>query len=380
MKPLHLLIKPASSLCNLRCGYCFYHDVSSYRAVPSYGLMSEDTQELLVQRVFAEADGPVTLAFQGGEPTMAGLPFYQRLIELVSHYNVKKWPVQYALQTNAQVIDESWAAFLARHHFLVGVSLDGDKAIHDAQRLTPDGRGSFQTVMNALRQLEARQVETNILTVVHAGVARHIERIYRFFSRNQLGYLQFIPCLTPFGVDPAAVPYALTAKRYGQFLNRLFDLWYEDFMAGHYVSIRHFDNWVRMMAGEWPELCGMTGRCTCQLVVEADGSVYPCDFYVTDEWKLGDISTSTLTELAESETSHRFVEASLQLPDTCRECQWLPLCRGGCRRDRAETAGPAGPAGLNQFCEAYQMFFPYAASRLEQLALIYRRQKGAGHV
>lgn len=380
MKPLHLLIKPASSLCQLRCGYCFYHDVSTYRAVPSYGLMSEATQEQLISRVFAEADGPVTLAFQGGEPTLAGLPYYQRLVDCVDQYNQKKWPVQYALQTNAQVIDESWAAFLAKHHFLVGVSLDGDKALHDAQRRYPDGHGSFQTVMKALSLLERHQVETNILTVVHAGVARHIDRIYRFFSRSHLHYLQFIPCLTPFGVDPADVPYALTAKRYGEFLKRLFDLWYDDFMAGRYVSIRHFDNWVRMVAGEWPELCGMTGRCTCQLVVEADGSVYPCDFYVTDEWKLGDIATSTLMELAESETSRRFVETSLNLPDQCRECQWLPLCRGGCRRDRFAQDGLAGPAGLNQFCDAYRIFFPYAASRLEQLAQIYRRQKGAGIV
>lgn len=368
MKPVSLLIKPASSLCNLRCKYCFYHSVSEQRMTKSYGIMSENTLKTIVSQVFFEADGPVTLAFQGGEPTLAGLDFYLRLVELVDFYNTKKMPVQYALQTNGQVIDEKWAGFLARYKFLVGLSLDGSKDIHDMLRQDEVGRGSYNKVMRAVSLFRRHEVEFNILTVVSSSIARHAKKVYDFLKKNKFQYLQFIPCLVPFGADPADYEFALTAARYGDFLKTVFDLWYEDYKAGNYISIRTFDNLVRMAAGEPPELCGMSGRCTCQLVIEADGGVYPCDFYVTDDWLLGRAGEDTFARMCSSPKAQKFISMSQDLDQKCIECIWLPICRGGCRRDREQ---PGGGLGLNVFCPAYKQFYPYVWPRLQELAREY---------
>lgn len=367
MKPLSMLIKPASSLCNLRCAYCFYHDISSHRMIPSYGIMSYDTLEIIVRKTFQEADGPVNFAFQGGEPTLAGLGFYQYLIACVKKYNNKNLSVLYAIQTNGLVIDQAWASFLAEHKFLVGLSLDGDKMIHNQLRYDADGKGSFSKVMQTSRLFQSVGVDFNILTVITRLVARHIERIYRFYQKQGFSWLQFIPCLPPLDAPEEEAPFALTAHDYGLFLKKLFDLWYDDLTQNHYVSIRQFDNWVRMAAGQPPELCGMNGHCTCQYVIEADGSVYPCDFYVTDPWRMGQITESSFAELAETETAKRFVNGSNQREASCDPCQWLPLCRGGCRRDREPGYSPTQP-NQNMFCQAYLDFFPYAWPRMRQVA------------
>lgn len=369
MKPVSLLIKPASSLCNLRCEYCFYHAVSEQRLTSSYGIMSESMLETIVRQVFAEADGPVSLAFQGGEPTLAGLDFYRHLVQLTTRYNKKRLPVQFALQTNGQVIDENWAAFLAEHKFLVGLSLDGGKEIHDMLRHDGAGHGSFGKVMLAASLFQRYMVDFNILTVVSSGVARHGRKIYSFMKKNNFYYLQFIPCLVPFGSDPADYEFALSAERYGDFLKTIFDLWYDDYRQGNYISIRMFDNLVRMAAGEPPELCGMSGLCTCQLVIEADGGVYPCDFYVTDKWCLGRAGEDDFSTLRSTEKALEFIRMSENLAQDCLDCAWLSICRGGCRRDREQAAGGLG---INGFCAAYKKFYPYAWPHLRQLAGEYK--------
>jgi uncharacterized protein len=373
MPPLSLLIKPASSLCNLRCRYCFYHALCQDRTVPSHGLMAEDVQEAIVRRVFAEADDQVTLAFQGGEPTLCGLPFYERLIEQAAHYNRKRLPVHYALQTNGQLIDQAWARFFAKHQFLIGLSLDGYKDLHDSVRIDAAGAGSFTRTLQAAAWFNKEAVEYNILAVITAQAARHAEKIYRFMQKNDFRYLQFIPCLAPLGRDAAADPHALTSERYGSFLLRLFDLWYEDWQNGRPVSIRLFDNWVRLLSGEYPEQCGLSGSCSCQMVIEADGGVYPCDFYVLDEWRLGSVLTESFADLVRTPAALRFVADSRQHPTACRDCRWYPLCRAGCRRDRIpDPQNPDEPA-MNRFCQAYQMFFAGAVPRLERLANTWRQ-------
>ena len=372
MPPLSLLIKPASSLCNLRCHYCFYHSLSSGRSVASYGLMTDEVQEAIVRRAFAETDGLLTLAFQGGEPTLCGLDYYRRLIALVAQYNTKKIPVQYALQTNGQVIDAEWACFLAEHHFLVGLSLDGYKDLHDSLRVDGRGKGSHIKVLQAADLFDTYKVDYNILTVISDRLARHADKIYRFYEKHHFQYLQFIPCLAPLDADPGKDPHALSPERYAGFLLRLFDLWYDDITRGKPVSIRLFDNWVRMLSGERPEQCGLNGVCTCQLVIESDGSVYPCDFYVTDEWHLGSVLTDRFEDLVQSDKARLFVGQSQPVPDGCRDCHWYPLCRNGCRRDR-ETGGRT--TGMNRFCPAYKAFFEKAYPRLDNLARQWRQMR-----
>ncbi len=366
MPPISILIKPASSNCNMRCGYCFYHDLAQTREVGSYGIMNRDTLETVVKKAFDYADTACTFAFQGGEPTLAGLDFYKTLLELEKKYNYKKIQINNAIQTNGISINEEWVAFLAHNQFLTGVSLDGTRDIHDALRPDTASKGTFNRVLRAVNLFKRFGAEYNILTVVSSYVARNTKKVYDFFRNNDFDYLQFIPCLDPLGDKPGGNEYSLTPEDYLSFLKTLFDLWYEDFIGGRAISIRYFDNLVGMLMGYPPESCGMSGRCTCYFVAEADGGIYPCDFYVTDEWRLGSILESDLEMLSNTDIAKRFVEASKPVDQDCKSCRWYSLCRGGCRRNREPFEN--GMPMLNYYCPAFKGFFEYAGERLRNIA------------
>lgn len=364
MPPLSVLIKPASSACNLRCQYCFYADEAALRAVGNRGVMTPAVLRRLLERVFAEADGPVSLLFQGGEPLIAGLPFFEEAVALAQQLNARRLPVSYALQTNGTLLNDDWAAFFARHRFLVGVSLDGTKELHDLVRPGAQGGGTHKQVLAGIAALRRHGVEFNILTVVTGRLARSAQKVYNFYSKEGFCYQQYIPCLDPLAGPRGREPYSLTPAAYGRFLKDLFDCWYRDVCRGVFVSERWFDNLIGLLQGRPPENCAQCGQCTVQLVVEADGSVYPCDFYALDEYRLGSVEDSTLAQLRACEAAQAFLAPARTRDAACEACQWLPLCRGGCRRDRDS----GGQLGRSYFCESYQAFFPYALPRLLELA------------
>ena len=202
MRHVQMLLKPASGLCGLRCRYCFYHDETAKREQASYGIMEEAVLEAVIQRALASATQSCTFSFQGGEPTLAGLDFFRRAVELARLHNKNRAQVCFSLQPNGMDLTPAWADFLAENHFLVGLSLDGVKETHDANRVTPQGGGTFQRVLRAVQLLESHGAAFNILTVVNRQTAPQVERIYRFYQRSRLGYLQFIPCLDPLGEAP----------------------------------------------------------------------------------------------------------------------------------------------------------------------------------
>lgn len=362
-----LLIKPASGSCNLRCRYCFYADEMNLRSEPTRGFMNEETLEILVKKTLQQVSHAATFAFQGGEPTLVGLDFYRHLIELEKKYNTNGITVHNSLQTNGIVLNEEWAQFLHDNQFLVGLSLDGYEELHDENRKFPDGSGSFSRVLEAAKLLERYQVDFNILTVVTAKSARRIRRIYRFFQDQGFVWQQYIPCIDPFEENKGSLSYSLTPDRHGKFLKDLFDDWYADWKAGRPVYNRTFENWIGILIGQPPEACSMNGICSDQWVVEADGTVYPCDFYVLDEWKLGNIRENSFEEMNQKREELQFVALSRHTPQECRSCRWYPLCRNGCRRDRTLLADGRTP-GLNAYCSAYQDFFSYAYPRLEEMA------------
>lgn len=367
MPPLGIMIKPASSLCNMRCGYCFYADVSDHRQIYSYGVMTEETLETLVEKALHFATGQCSFVFQGGEPTLAGLDFFKRLIALEKKYDQKRAAIYNSIQTNGLVIDEEWARFLAENRFLVGLSIDGDAAAHDALRVDAKGEGTFRRVWRAARLLKKHGCEYNALCVVTGYTARHAVQIYNALKEHR--YLQFIPCIE--GFDGEMNPYVLTDEAYGAFLNTTFELYYRDYMAGSYVSIRQFDNYVQMLLGGEPENCAMRGVCTCNLIVEGDGSCYPCDFYVLDDWRLGNIKTEDIAQLLSCDKGKAFVAGSLSAAPECADCQFRSLCRGGCRRDREKMLG--ADLQLNRFCKAYKQFFDKNLDRLVEIARMERR-------
>lgn len=362
MKQLALLIKPASGLCNLRCRYCFYCDLKQYGA-GEFGVMSDEIRQQLIRRAMTEAEGYISFCFQGGEPTLAGLDYFKSFVSEVEALKKPGQRVEYAIQTNGILIDEKWAAFLKEHNFLVGLSIDGPAAYHDGMRLDKDGKGTLHRAEAAWRLLQQHGVETNILCVVTGGAARHARQIYNYFKKLGARYLQFIACLDPLGKERGAEGHSLAPQRYGKFLCDLFDLWIADYDRGDYVSVRQLDDWVHNLAGMPVSTCMSTGRCASYLVIEADGSAYPCDFYVTAEEKLGDITADSLTEI--QTRAEKFIAVSYGVAQACKTCPYGIACRGGCRRDRIFEAGQ--PKG-NYFCPAYKMLFEHAWQQLRRLA------------
>lgn len=363
MPPISVLIKPASGNCNLRCDYCFYYDTMSKREQASYGMMSLETLEAVTRRVLEYAEGQCTFAFQGGEPTLCGLPFFEEALKLQETYNKNQVRIANAIQTNGYHLDKSWARFLKAHHILTGVSLDGGPKLHDKYRKTPSGSGSFYKVMETVALLQKEGVDFNILSVVNGATAPQIKKTYEFYKKNGLNYLQFIACLDAFDAPPGGQEYSLLPEVYGQFLIDLFDLWYQDLLAGKQPYIRQFENYITMLLGKAPESCDMRGVCGLQYVVEADGSVYPCDFYVMDPYRLGNFHTESVEEIDEARSRLGFIEESEKKEAACRKCRYYGLCRGGCRRNRRAEDGYH-----QYFCRSYQMFFEACLPRMTEIA------------
>lgn len=370
MPPLSIMIKPASGRCNLRCAYCFYADETKLRSVPDRGLMPEAVCDALIEKAVNAAEGAVSFLFQGGEPTLAGLDFYRRFVSRVRELAPGGLAVRCAIQTNGTLLDEDWCRFLAENRFLTGLSLDGSRECHDRFRRDGAGKGTYDRVLRAAGMLDRAGAEYNILTVVTGATARHIQSVFSSLCKKGFRYQQYIPCLDPLEKARGGEEYSLSPKQYEAFLKTLFDLWYRELERGRYYSIRYFDNLVWMLEGRAPEQCSMGGRCGVQYLVEADGSVYPCDFYALDQYRLGNVLYDSWEELDHARERSGFIQASERLPDACRECRWLPLCRNGCRRDRMAEEDRLG---RNYYCAAYAGFFAYALPRLRRVRGLLER-------
>ena len=362
MQPLNVLIKPVSSACNLNCSYCFYADLSRKRETASYGVMSLETLEQTVKRIFEYAESECTIAWQGGEPTLAGLSFFRAYLALEKKYNTRNVRVTRCLQTNGYHLDEEWASFLAENEFLTGLSLDGTRALHDTFRRTPEGGETFSSILETARLFDRFGVAYNLLTVVNRQTAASAEEIYRFYQETGFHYQQYIVCLDPVGEEPGQRPWSLTPSDYGSFLIKLFDLWYQDCLLGRAPYIRQFENYLDLLLGIPPESCEQRGSCGLQTVIEADGSVYPCDFYASDAYCLGNLTQSSLEALRQTRRQKDFLERSLPIPDVCKNCPFYALCRNGCFRHRLPSSG------VNYFCEGYQSFFSHALPFMQELA------------
>ncbi len=374
MPPIQVMIKPASGLCNLRCEYCFYADEMRNRTRLDYGLMSLETLENVVRRVLDFADGSCTIAFQGGEPTLAGLDFYRKLLELEKKYNAKKVAISHAIQTNGYVLDREWCAFFAENEFLVGLSVDGIKATHDAYRKDSQGRDTYFHTLEAAEMLKEAGANFNILTVVNARTAPKIRRIYTQYRKLGFHWQQYIACLNPLGETGKNREYSLKPEVYGQFLIDLFELWYLDWQKGEQPYIRQFENYVGILLGHPPESCEQRGACSYQSIVEADGSVYPCDFYCLDEYKLGNLNEDSINEVLERLEKKGFLRASLNHTEQCKKCRYFFICRGGCRRHRDHEAFPGCVEGENYFCQSYRMFFDSCLGKLMEIAKTISRR------
>ncbi len=357
MPPITVMIKPASGACNMRCQYCFYADEMKNRTQAVYPPMSLETLENTVRRALHYAEGQANFIFQGGEPTLRGLAFYERLVALQRQYNVRSIEINNMIQTNGYALEDEMIAFFAREGFLLGVSLDGCQAAHDLKRVDAKGQGTYDRVEKTIERLERAGVQYNILCVVNDEGAQQAEETLKALSKYR--YLQFIPCLDALGEEAGGA--ALSSEVWGEFLVKAFDFYERTYNTGKSVSIRNFDDYLRMLAGGAPTNCAMIGHCSLNYLIESNGDVYPCDFYALDEWRMGNVNESNFLRLEKSETARRFIEESRPLPEMCRVCRYYVLCRNGCRRERNDQ-------GVSRWCKSIHFLGDRRLERMKRLA------------
>lgn len=368
--PRSLLIKPASGDCNLHCTYCFYHD----RPTDPYSQqikrrMSPEVLDRLIKQGMALDRRQATFGWQGGEPTLAGLDFFQKVVELQKKHGVSGQAVSNGIQTNGLLLDPDWARFLREYHVLVGVSLDGPAAHHDRYRTYSNGSPTHERIMRTLRMLRQYQVEFNVLAVVNNVTAQHGAEIFDYFMAQGFYFMQFIPCVE---VDPATgalTDFSVGPEQFGDFLCAVFDKWYNS--GNPQASVRDFEATLAVYLGQDAPLCCYQKECGSYLVVEYNGDIYPCDFFVREDLYLGNLLDTTLEEVFASDALKRFAAAKADPRPECRTCAWLPYCNQGCPR----FVGLDG-RHHHYHCRAYQRFFAHSHAAFVDLADRIRQRMG----
>ncbi|UCH96344.1 MAG: anaerobic sulfatase maturase [Candidatus Aminicenantes bacterium] len=386
----HLLAKPTGAVCNLDCQYCFF--LSKEALYPgSRFRMSEELLKIYIKQLFAaHYTQEVTVAWQGGEPTMMGLDYFRRAAKYAEDCKKTGQRIIYTLQTNGTLLDDEWCAFLKEHDFLVGLSIDGPREMHDAYRVDKGGKGSFDRVVQGWEFLNKHNVEVNILCAVHAANETHPLEVYRFF-RDTLGadFIQFIPIVEP--VDDKkksntdinnntmnkqdgspVTDRSVRSEQYGQFLIDIFEEWVRRDVGRIFVQL--FDvalgNWIGQHT-----LCAHSPTCGGSLVLEHNGDIYSCDHFVAPAYRLGNIKETHMIDLVASHQQLKFGEDKLDtLPGYCKECELNFSCYGGCPKDRFIKT-PDGEPGLNYLCAGYKAFFKHIAQPMKMMAeLLSKRQ------
>lgn len=364
MPPLPVMFKTVSTDCNLDCSYCYYRESiegTRVRRRLDGGMLERFMPQYMD---YVKDTKLASLMWQGGEPTLAGLGAFQKLQELEVRHAAPGTYVRNSLQTNGVLLDDAWGEFLARYRWLVGVSLDGPKEIHDQLRRNRGGAGTFDHVMRGIGVLQRHAVDFNVLCVLGPHNVERPRELMRFYRSEGFSHVQFIPAMDFQAFEPERPPtYLIDPHQYGEFLVEAFDLWHQD--GGPTLSVRTFDNFLQSYAGIPNDLCVQGARCDAGIVIEWDGSVYPCDFYVHPGWKLGNVMETPLRELAESPARRAFIAQKQPLPETCASCEWLAVCKSGCPRNRSHDAGGPTP---DHFCASYKRFFAHADIRLSDLS------------
>ena len=374
-KPLtNILVKPAGPDCNMACGYCFYVGKQNLFEPATKHRMGREVLQKMIRQFMEQSGKQVSITWQGGEPTLMGLDFFQDAVSFQKRYGQGQ-VVGNGLQTNGFLIDGDWADFFRRYHFLIGLSLDGPEHIHDHYRKTSGGQGTWSRVVKSAGLMLDRGVAVNALTVVNDHSVRFPEEIYAFHKETGLTYMQFIPCVESHGSHPEHMaPFSVPPEQYGAFLCTLFDLWLADFKDGvPTTSIRFFESLIFLYAGLTPPDCTLCDQCGSYVVVEHNGDVFSCDFFVEPRWKLGNVMKNRLDAMLNGRRQNEFGKEKARLPRACQQCEWISVCKGGCTKDRRATPGQGK---INHLCAAMKTFFFHADPHLRRLAAEARRRQG----
>jgi uncharacterized protein len=327
--------------------------------------MSDEVLEKLVKDYMQLKFPLAGFAWQGGEPTLMGLDFYKKVVELQKKYGSPGQQVGNSLQTNAVLIDDKWGPFLHENNFLIGISIDGPKEFNDYYRLDHSGAGTFDKVLRAIQTCKEHKVEFNTLTLLNNINADHPDEVFDFLVENGVKFLQFIPCVELDQATGKVTDFSITPTQFGEFLCRIFDRWYE--YGPTKLSIRDFDSVLSYYVAGKHTICTFDKQCSQYIVIEHTGDAFTCDFFVEPKWRLGNIFETPIEKLAASSKKREFARAKQNLCNKCLVCRHLAICRGGCMKDRApfdrESFGKE-----SYFCESYKRFFDYAIPKFVQLA------------
>ncbi len=363
-----VMAKPAGPVCNFACDYCYYLAKTALFGPAERYRMSEEVLEAYVRGFIAASPGPVVnFVWHGGEPTLAGVGFYRRVVELQKRYLPEGWRCLNNLQTNGALLDAKWCRFLAEAGFSVGISLDGPPELHDASRRDRHGRPTHARVLRGLRLLREHGIDPDVLCTVNARNCGAPLELYRYFLGQGVRWLQFIPVVERVGTDQASER-SVPPEALGELLCRTFDEWVRHDISR--MGVQNFLEALLVVSGQQANLCVMAETCGLALAIEHDGSVYSCDHFVDQRHRLGDVRHEGLGALVASRQQVAFGQAKRStLPRYCRQCPVLSLCNGGCPKDRFATS-PDGEPGLNYLCAGYRAFYRHALPYLQRMALL----------
>jgi uncharacterized protein len=384
---IHVLAKPTGAICNLACSYCFFLDKELLYPGSKFRMSDEVLENYIRQLIKAHSSPQVTVAWQGGEPTLMGIDFYRRAIELQEKYRKPGMTFENTMQTNGTLLDNEWCRFFKENNFLIGISVDGPRELHDAYRVDKKGEGSFDRVMKGLRLLQNHGVEYNVLTTVNRINADYPLEVYRFL-RDEAGtdWIQFIPVVeridekgnTLCQKGDRVSDRSVKPEQFGNFLIRIFDEWVRNDVGR--IFVQTFEASARRWLGLPSGMCVFEETCGIGLALEHNGDLYSCDHFVEPDHLLGNIMEKEISELASSEKQYRFGQNKCEnLPQVCRECDVLFICRGECPKNRFLTT-TAGEPGLNYLCKGWKTFFHHIDFPMQIMAGLIRRGYPASEV
>ena len=375
-RPMYVMLKPAGSLCNLRCKYCYYLEKRKlYQQNPNNIISDHMLEKFIKEYIEAQSTPQVLFTWHGGETLMRPIAFYKRALELQRIYGRGR-QIDNCIQTNGTLITDKWCEFFKENNFLVGVSIDGPQEFHDEYRRTSMGQPTFLKVMAGIKLLNKHKVEWNALAVVNDFNADYPLDFYNFFRDIECRYIQFSPIverivnrpdgltLAP-GMSPSGTltDFSVTPEQWGNFLCTIFDEWVKTDVGTYFVQI--FDSTLANWVGEQPGVCTLAKECGHAGVMEFNGDVYSCDHFVYPEYRLGNLATRTITEMMYSEQQNQFARLKHQLlPQQCRECQFEFACHGECPKNRFVDDCYGNP-GLNYLCQGYHQFFSHVAPYMD---------------
>lgn len=363
MTEFSLLIKPASADCNLNCEYCFYLEKCGLYPERRRHRMPDEVLERLVRSYMETSQSVYSFGWQGGEPTLMGTEFFEKVVQFQKAYGKSGASVGNGVQTNATLIDDRMARLFREYRFLVGCSLDGPSDIHNQYRKNRAGQGSHDHVLSGISILKRNQVEFNTLVLVSQSNVNQANTVYRYLVDQGLYFHQYIPCVE-FDEKGNLMPFAITGEEWGNFLCEIYAQWYPE--DTHTVSIRHFDSILTKIVDGVDNVCTMGCNCCKYFVVEYNGDIYPCDFFVEERLKLGNIMESSWEELLRSPIYRKFGSQKANWNKVCDSCEWLPLCNGDCLKHRIFADHP--PHHLSHLCEGWKLFFEQTRNGFRKLA------------